>query len=51
VVDTAVLGWIEQNILTEEVIGAVLNQVRRRLSERVGGSARGAAVYFSTHSR
>jgi site-specific DNA recombinase len=37
--DAAMLGWIEANILTEEVITRVLGEVRRRLSGRADENA------------
>ena len=33
-VDQAVVDWIQENVLTEEVIAATLREVRRRLAER-----------------
>jgi site-specific DNA recombinase len=37
-VDAAVIAWIEANVLREEVIGEVLQEVRRRLEARKGTS-------------
>ena len=41
-VDAAVLSWLQQNILTEEVLTATLREVRRRIAER--SAAGGAEV-------
>ncbi|HSN99715.1 MAG TPA: zinc ribbon domain-containing protein [Candidatus Nanopelagicales bacterium] len=40
-VDAAVLGWIQEHVLDEEVIGKVMREVRRRLAVRVATEGRG----------
>ena len=40
-VDAAVLGWIQEHVTTEEVVGEVVREVRRRLGMRTGARAKG----------
>jgi site-specific DNA recombinase len=39
-IDKAVLGWIEEHLLTEQIIARVFEEIRRRLSERPTSQAR-----------
>jgi site-specific DNA recombinase len=39
-VDKAVLGWIEEHLLTEQIIARVFEEIRRRLSDRPTSQAR-----------